>query len=278
MLLIAFIESEVASNRSSCTSNRCHSTGIWGRHLHFRHFFILKEPPVSHQPPQGDQPADKGAGTISLGEALSSIRSGSRVALPHKAAASKPSQRTGRPTAAFWVRNLHDSVQRRADMLYEAIREDPGSQASMNRRDLMATERFTLPLNAITAVVEYTPGEPIPPPRPLATFADLQGVDLARVSPDAVPRSGQAQSFAVSKGELSGHEETLQKLDLSGHLQPGETQRPAPGEDMRFLPSSAFETGQWIIEEIRQAPRARGRNLQVSPLIRQMFEKRQGSS
>jgi hypothetical protein len=161
-------------------------------------------------------------------------------------------------------------------MLYDSIREDPGSQAAMGRRDFYSSERFTLPLDAITAVVEYTPGEPIPPPRPLATFQDLQGVDLANVSPEAVPRSATVQSQAVANGELAGKAEQLQRLDLSGHLQQGGTARPAPGEEMRFLPSAAFETGKWIIEEIRQAPKVRGRNLQVNPLIRKMFEKREG--
>jgi hypothetical protein len=216
------------------------------------------------------------AGKISIGEALASIRGNRQVNLPKKAAPSKPSQRVGRPTAAFWVRNLQESVQRRADMLYDAIREDPGSQAAMGRRDFYSSERFTLPLDTITAVVEYTPGEPIPPPRPLATFSDLQGVDVGRVSPEAVPRSAAVSTQAVANGELANHTDQLQKLDLSGHLHQGETARPEPGEEMRFLPSAAFETGKWIIEEIRQAPKARGRNLQVNPLIRKMFEKREG--
>jgi hypothetical protein len=138
------------------------------------------------QEPQGQPQAEPGK--ISIGEALASIRGNRQVALPKKAAPAKPSQRVGRPTAAFWVRNLQESVQRRADMLYDSIREDPGSQASMNRRDFYSSERFTLPLDTITAVVEYTPGEPIPPPRPLATFSDLQGVDVARVSPSAAGR------------------------------------------------------------------------------------------
>ena len=230
---------------------------------------------MSQQQPQGGQPEPESA-KISIGEALASIRGNRQVNLPKKAAPAKPSQRVGRPTAAFWVRNLQESVQRRADMLYDSIREDPGSQASMNRRDFYSSERFTLPLDTITAVVEYTPGEPIPPPRPLATFNDLQNVDLARVSPESVPRSAQVQSRAVANGELAQQTDQLQKMDLSGHLRQGETSRPEPGEEMRFLPSAAFETGKWIIEEIRQAPRVRGRNLNVNPLIRKMFEKREG--
>ena len=87
--------------------------------------------------------------------------------------------------------------------------------------------------------------------------------------------SARVQSNAVANGELANKTDQLQKLDLSGHLRQGETARPAPGDEMRFLPSSAFETGQWIIEEIRQAPKARGRNLSVNPLIRKMFEKRE---
>jgi hypothetical protein len=227
------------------------------------------------QQQQGGEP-QREPGKISIGEALASIRGNRQVNVPKKAAPSKPSQRVGRPTAAFWVRNLQESVLRRADMLYDSIREDPGSQAAMNRRDLFSSERFTLPLDAVTAVVEYTPGEPIPPPRPIATFNDLKGVDVARVSPESVPRSAQVQSRAVANGELANQAEQLQKLDLSGHLRQGETARPQPGEEMRFLPTSAFETGKWIIEEIRQAPKARGRNLNVNPLIRKMFEKREG--
>lgn len=227
------------------------------------------------QPPDQSQGQPE-PGKISIGEALASIRGNRQVNLPKKAPPTKPSQRVGRPTAAFWVRNLQESVQRRADMLYDSIREDPGSQASMNRRDFYSSERFTLPLDTITAVVEYTPGEPIPPPRPLATFQDLQGVDVARVSPEAVPRSARVQSHAVANGELANNTDQLQKMDLSGHLRQGETARPEPGEEMRFLPSAAFETGKWIIEEIRQAPRVRGRNLNVNPLIRKMFEKREG--
>lgn len=224
--------------------------------------------------PHHDEPPQESSGKISIGEALSSIRGQRQVPLPNKAAPSKPSQRVGRPTAAFWVRNLQESVQRRADMLYDSIREDPGSQAAMGRRDFYSSERFALPLNAITAVVEFTPGEPLPPPRSLATFRDLEGVDAARVSPEAVPRSAQVQARSVQAGEFAGKTEQLEKLDLSGHLDQSEKARPAPGEEMRFLPASAFETGQWIIEEIRQAPRLRGRNLNVNPLIRKMFEKR----
>lgn len=223
------------------------------------------------QQPQGEG----GGGKISIGDALEAIRGKRSVSLPKKAPPAKPSQRVGRPTAAFWVRNLQDSVQRRADMLYDSIRQDPGSQASMGRRDFYSTEKFSLPMDAITAVVEYTPGEPIPPPRPLATFSDLQGVDPANLSPESVPRSGQVSSRAVANGEFANQTEQLSKMDLSGHLQT-ETARPEPGEEMRFLPSAAFETGKWIIEEIRQAPKARGKSLQVNPLIRKMFEKREG--
>lgn len=224
---------------------------------------------------QEQQQGQEGKSKISIGEALEAIRGKRSVNLPKKAAPAKPSQRVGRPTAAFWVRNLQDSVQRRSDMLYDSIRQDPGSQASMGRRDFYSSEKFTLPVDTISAVVEYTPGEPIPPPRPLATFSDLQGVDVARVSPEAVPRSGQVSSRAVANGELANQTEQLERMDLSGHLQT-ETARPEPGEEMRFLPSAAFETGKWIIEEIRQAPRVRGKNLQVNPLIRKMFEKREG--
>lgn len=230
---------------------------------------------MSQQQPQDQQPPGEEPAKISIGEALASIRGGKQVNLPKKAAPAKPTQKLGRPTAAFWVRNLQDSVQRRADLLYDSIREDPGSQAAMGRRDFYSSERFALPIDAITAVVEYTPGEPIPPPRPLATFNDLQGVNVAHVSPESVPRSATVQSQAIANGELAQHTEQLQKMDLSGHLQ-NETARPAPGEEMRFLPSAAFETGKWIIEEIRQAPKARGRSLNVNPLIRKMFEKREG--
>jgi hypothetical protein len=231
---------------------------------------------MSQDQQQPQEPPAPEAGKISIGEALASIRGNRQVNLPKKAPASKPSQRVGRPTAAFWVRNLQESVQKRADMLYDSIREDPGSKASMGRRDFYSSESFRLPLDTITAVVEYTPGEPIPPPRPLATFSDLQGVDVANVSPQSVPRSARVQSHAVANGEMANRTDQLQKLDLSGHLQPGETARPDPGEEMRFLPSAAFETGKWIIEEIRQAPKVRGRNLNVNPLIRKMFEKREG--
>lgn len=227
----------------------------------------MSEHPSQDGPPQ--EPAK-----ISIGEALASIRGNKQVNLPKKAGSSKPSQRVGRPTAAFWVRNLQESVQRRSDMLYDSIRQDPGSQAAMGRRDFYSSERFALPLDAITAVVEYTPGEPLPPPRPLATFSDLQGVNVANVSPEAIPRSAHVQHQAVVNGEMASQTEQLQAMDLSGHLREGETARPAPGEEMRFLPTSAFETGKWIIEEIRQAPKARGRNLNVNPLIRKMFEKR----
>lgn len=221
------------------------------------------------QQPQGE------GGKISIGDALEAIRGKRSVTLPKKAPPAKPSQRVGRPTAAFWVRNLQDSVQRRADMLYDSIRQDPGSQAAMGRRDFYSSEKFTLPVDTISAVVEYTPGEPIPPPRPLATFADLQGVDAANISPESLPRSGQVSSRAVANGEFADQHEQLARMDLSGHLQT-ETARPDPGEEMRFLPSAAFETGKWIIEEIRQAPKARGKSLQVNPLIRKMFEKREG--
>ena len=224
---------------------------------------------------QQQQPGEQPGGKISIGEALEAIRGKRSVSLPKKAPPAKPSQRVGRPTAAFWVRNLQDSVQRRSDMLYDSIRTDPGSQAAMGRRDFYSTERFTLPVDTITAVVEYTPGEPIPPARPIATFADLAGVDVGNVSPEAVPRSGQVSSRAVANGEMAGHTDQLARMDLSGHLQT-ETARPDPGDEMRFLPSAAFETGKWIIEEIRQAPKARGKSLQVNPLIRKMFEKREG--
>lgn len=226
---------------------------------------------MSQEQPQ--EQADGGS-KISIGEALEAIRGKRSVNLPKKAPPAKPSQRVGRPTAAFWVRNLQDSVQRRSDMLYDSIRQDPGSQAAMGRRDMYSSEKFTLPLDTISAVVEYTPGEPIPPPKPLATFSDLQGVDVGNVSPEAIPRSGHVSSRAVANGELANQTEQLAKMDLSGHLQT-ETARPDPGEEMRFLPSSAFETGKWIIEEIRQAPKARGKSLQVNPLIRKMFEKRE---
>lgn len=219
--------------------------------------------------------SDGSSNKISIGEALASIRGAKKVDLPKKAGSSKPKKRQGRPTAAFWVRNLQESVQRRADFLYDSIREDPGAKSAMGRRDFYSSERFTIPLDAVSAIVEVTPGVPVPPPRPLSTFSDLTGVDVANISPEAVPRSATVRSQALADGELSSQTDQLQKLDLSGHLQDPEQQRPAPGEEMRFAPSSSFETGRWIIEEIRQAPKARAKNLKVNPLIRKMFERRE---
>lgn len=221
---------------------------------------------------------DEGGGSVSIGEALEQIRSGKKVAVPKKALTSKPSRKVGRATAAFWVRNLQESVQRRMDLLYDGIRDDPGALSQMKRRDFYSSERFTIPLNAVSAVVEVTPGEPPPPMRPISTFGDIDGVDLGQVSPEAVPRSGHTQNHAVANGEFAGSADKLDKLDLSGHLQQQGVQRPADGSnDPRFAASSEFETGRWIIEEIRATPKERGKKLKVSPLIRKMFEKRSES-
>lgn len=217
---------------------------------------------------------DKG-GNVSIDDALARIRSGKKTNVPKRAQVVKPSRSQGRATASFWVRNLQESVQRRMDLLYDTIRDDPGAMSQMKRRDFYSSERFTIPLNAVSAVVEVTPGEPPPPMRPISTFSDLDGVDLGQVSPEAVPRSGQVHSQAVVNGEFAGHTEQLEKLDLSGHLQQQTVQRPdgSTGDD-RFAPSSEFETGRWIIEEIRATPKERGKKLKVNPLIAKMFEKR----
>lgn len=220
---------------------------------------------------------EKDGGKVSIAEALEHIRGGKKLAVPKKAMAAKPSRRMGRATASFWVRNLQESVERRMDLLYDGIRDDPGAMSQMKRRDFYSSERFTIPLNAVTAVVEVTPGEPPPPMRPVATFNDLDGVDLGNVSPEAVPRSGQVNSQAVANGEFATKTEQLEKLDLSGHLQQPGAQRPQPGQDPndpRFAPSSQFDTGRWIIEEIRATPKERGKKFKVNPLIRKMFEKR----
>lgn len=219
---------------------------------------------------------DESAGaSVSVSEALEQIRSGKKIAVPKKALTSKPSRKMGRATASFWVRNLQESVQRRMDLLYEGIRDDPGALSQMKRRDFYSSERFTIPLNAVSAVVEVTPGEPPPPMRPISTFSDIDGVDLGQVSPEAVPRSGQPQNNAVADGEFAGAADKLDTLDLSGHLQQPGIQRPGEGpNDPRFSSGSEFDTGRWIIEEIRATPKERGKKLKVSPLIRKMFEKR----
>lgn len=221
---------------------------------------------------------DKDGGKVSIGEALDALRSGKKLAVPKKAMVAKPSRNKGRATASFWVRNLQESVQRRMDLLYDGIRDDPGAMSQMKRRDFYSSERFTIPLNAVTAVVEVTPGETPPPMRPVATFGDLDGVDLGQVSPNSVPRSGQVNPQAVANGEFANRTEQLESLDLSGHLQQQGTQRPAGDpNDPRFAPSSEFDSGQWIIEEIRATPKERGKKLKVNPLIRKMFEKRSES-
>ena len=70
----------------------------------------------------------------------------------------------------------------------------------------------------------------------------------------------------------------LEKLDLSGHLQQQGMQRPSGNpNDPRFSTNSEFDTGRWIIEEIRATPKERGKKLKVNPLIRKMFEKRSES-
>jgi hypothetical protein len=217
----------------------------------------------------------KDGGKVSIGEALEAIRSGKKLAVPKKAMAAKPSRRMGRATASFWVRNLQESVQRRMDLLYDGIRDDPGAMSQMKRRDFYSSERFTIPLNAVTAVVEMTPGEPPPPMRPISTFGDLDGVDLGQISPEAVPRTGQVNSQALTNGEFAGQTDRLEKLDLSGHLGQQGMQRPeGDPNDPRFSPSSEFDSGKWIIEEIRATPKERGKKLKVNPLIRKMFEKR----
>jgi len=218
---------------------------------------------------------EKSEGKVSIGEALEAIKSGKKIAVPQKAMAAKPKRRVGRATAAFWVKNLQESVERRMDLLYDGIRDDPGALSQMKRRDFYSSERFTIPLNAVSSVVEVTPGEPPPPMKPIATFGDLDSVDLGQVSPESVPKSGQVQSQAVANGEFAGKTDQLEKLDLSGHLSEPSMQRPQGGEgDDRFAPSSEFDTGRWIIEEIRATPKERGKKLKVNPLIRKMFEKR----
>jgi len=225
-----------------------------------------------------EEEAKEEGGKVSIGDALEAIRSGKKIAVPKKAAPTKPSRRKGRATASFWVKNLQESVQRRMDLLYDSIRDDPGAMSQMKRRDFYSSERFSIPLNAVTAVVEVTPGEPPPPMRPLSTFDDIDGVDLGQVSPEAVPRSGQVHSTAVANGEFAGKTEQLEKLDLSGHLEQQMLQRPGDPNDPRFAPSSEFDSGQWIIEEIRATPKERGKKLKVNPLIRKMFEKRNEES
>jgi len=226
-----------------------------------------------------DDEKKKDPGNISIGEALESIRSGKKLAVPQRAMTAKPSRRMGRATASFWVRNLQESVQRRMDLLYDGIRDDPGAMSQMKRRDFYSSERFTIPLNAVTAVVEMTPGEPPPPMKPISTFSDLDGVDLGQVSPEAVPRSGTVESQALANGEFASRTEQLEKLDLSGHLGQQGMERPqGDPNDPRFAPSSEFDSGRWIIEEIRATPKERGKKLKVNPLIRKMFEKRNESS
>ena len=66
--------------------------------------------------------------------------------------------------------------------------------------------------------------------------------------------------------------------DRTAALQQQGMQRPSGNpNDPRFSTNSEFDTGRWIIEEIRATPKERGKKLKVNPLIRKMFEKRSES-
>lgn len=214
---------------------------------------------------------------VSIGDALEAIRSGKPTGAPKKMLAQTPRRRMGRPTAAFWIRNLQESIERRMDHLYTSIKDNPGARSQMMRRDFYATERFTIPVDVVQEVAELdsVTKQPIGPTT-LARFTDVDQVqgDLSKVQ-----RSAQIADHQTKNGQLAGALEGVGSEFLAGHLQSDSSQRKAGSLNAndRFGNVDNLDLGPLIFEEVKCAPLHRPKKLKVNPMIRKMFEKRNDS-
>lgn len=201
---------------------------------------------------------------VSIGEALETLRGGG-PAVPKKAITQAPRRRMGRPTAAFWIRNLQESIQRRIDHLYDSIREDPGARAQMLRRDFYASERFVIPTGVLQEVAHIPEGSTRPETR-VARFSDLDKLDI---------RSGsdlkQVERSAPVTISQTGAEQLRDGIDDIKGLEVDKTQ---PGQTARFGHVGKMDMGQLVFEEVKVEPKQRPKKLKVNPMIRKMFERR----
>ncbi|MBI3928271.1 MAG: hypothetical protein HY319_22195 [Armatimonadetes bacterium] len=199
---------------------------------------------------------DKKKKKVSIAEALETIRGGGTTG--KSALARAPQRRAGRPTAAFWLKNLLESVERRQDQLFESVRSDPGARAHMFRRDFHASEQIYVPFDQLEEYLHQ-------------------------------PATVHIQKKEKPRGQILSRLQQMDKIDLSGdQVKSGiatvasRLKDPAQEEDDdgllgRFTGIENVELGQGLVfEEVQQEQqRQNQKKLRVNPMIRKMFEKRE---
>ncbi len=182
---------------------------------------------------------------------------------------SQSNRRRGRPTAAYWIHNLQDSIQQGLQARFESIQSDPGAKNQIHRRDFIPSQRFIIPDGIAQEILS---------PEQLRQGSVVTSVDLHNAQQTGVIEP--TGRIADMSGGLNLNPEQLeqvaQKVRQEQKQRPGYT--PPPGTSNlldRFGLSGNEAIEDFVFEEVtlnRKEQKLPRKALKINPSIRKMFD------